>query len=171
MMPRRKRQRGVAMVEFALAGVASIFLLICTFHLSMAMWNYHSIANAAHETGRYLSVKGINCIKPGNSCKVTVGNIAAKFKYYAIGIPDDQVNITLTTDSGASTPCSPLSSCLSNTTVWPPGTNFDNDIGKKVTVSAIYRFRSPLLFFWPGSGAVNFGQVWLPANSTTTIIY
>jgi hypothetical protein len=159
------------MVEFALAGVASIFLLVCTFHLSLGMWNYHSIANATHETTRYLAVKGVNCTKPGNNCSATIGAIATKFKYYAIGIPADQVDLTLTTDSGASTPCAPLSSCLSNTTVWPPSTNQDNYLNKRVTISATYRFRSPLLFFWPGNGAVEFGEVWLPASSTTTIMF
>ena len=171
MMARRKRQSGVAMVEFALAGVASIFLLICTFHLSMGMWNYHAIANAVHETTRYAAVKGINCSKPGQTCYATVGSVATKFKYYAIGIPADQVVLTLTSHSGATTPCSPLSSCLSDTTKWPPTANQDNYIGKNITVSAMYRFRSPLLFFWPGNGAVKFGEVWLPSSSTTKIIY
>ena len=67
---RRRRQRGVAIVEFSLAGIGMIFLLICTFHLSFGMWNYHVLANATHEVSRYLSVKGVNCTKPGNSCSV-----------------------------------------------------------------------------------------------------
>lgn len=159
------------MVEFALAGVASIFLLICTFHLSMGMWNYHTIANAVHQTTRFASVKGENCAKPGYSCSVSIGTIATKLKRYAIGIPADQLFVTFTTDSGASTPCSPLSSCLTNTTVWPPATNSDNALRKKITISAKYRFRSPLLFFWPGKGAVRFGEVWLPSSSTQTILF
>lgn len=167
----RRRESGVAIVEFALAGVAAIFLLICTFHLSMGMWNYHTIANAVHETTRFLAVKGMNCTKPGYSCSTNVGAIATRFKYHAVGIPDDQVSITLTTHSGASTPCSPLNTCLANTTTWPPSTNQDNYIGKRVTVSATYRFRSPLLFFWPGNGAVKFGEVWFPASSTSTIVF
>jgi Flp pilus assembly protein TadG len=170
-MTRRRRESGVAMVEFALAGIASIFLLICTFHLSMGMWNYHSIANAAHETSRYVAVKGVNCRKPGQTCYATVANIATKFKYFAIGIPDDQVNVTLTTHSGTVTTCAPLNTCLTDTTIWPPTTNNDNYIGKNVTVEASYGFRSPLLFFWPGKGSVNFGQVWFPASSTNTIVY
>jgi hypothetical protein len=159
------------MVEFALAGVASIFVLVCTFHLSMGMWNYHAISNATHETTRFLSVKGFNCRKPGQTCYATIGSIATRFKYHAIGIPADQVNVTFTTHSGEATACNPLSTCLSNTTIWPPTTNQDNYLGKNITVSASYRYRSPLLFFWPGSGAVNFGEVWLPSSSTTTIIY
>lgn len=159
------------MVEFALAGVAAIFLLICTFHLSMGMWNYHTISNAVHETTRFLAVKGLNCTKPGYSCATNVGAIATRFKYHAVGIPADEVSLTLTTHSGASTPCSPLNTCLANTTTWPPATNQDNYIGKRVTVSATYRFRSPLLFFWPGNGAVKFGEIWFPASSTSTIVF
>ena len=170
-MIRRRRQSGVAIVEFALAGVAAIFLLICTFHVSMGMWNYHTIANAVHETSRFVAVKGVNCTKPGYSCSVSVATIANKFKYHAIGIPADQVILTLTTHSGANTPCSPLSSCVSNTTVWPPASNSDNALTKRVTVSATYRFRSPLLFFWPGNGAVKFGEIWFPATSTSTILF
>src|SRR3954469_11447190 len=127
-MPRRRRQSGVAMVEFALAGVASIFMIICTFHVAMAMWNYHSLAFAAHETTRYVSVKGVNCSIPGNSCWVSVATIANKFKQHAVGIPADQVIVKLTTASGAVTTCSPLNTCTS-TAMWPPSTNSDNAIG------------------------------------------
>jgi len=171
MRMRRKHQRGVAMVEFALAGIASIFLLINTFSLAMGMWNYHMLASAVHEATRFASVKGVNCTKPGNTCSVTVGTIAHKVAYYAIGIPADSMDVTLTTESAASTPCAPLSSCFSSTTVWPPSTNLDNRVGRYITVSAIYRFRSPLLFFWPGAGAQQFGQVWLPASSTQKILF
>jgi hypothetical protein len=171
MMVRRNRQRGSAAIEFSLAGIASIFLLICTFQLSMGMWNYHTISNAAHETSRFLAVKGENCVMPGNSCFVRIGAIAAKFKYHALGIPADQVILTLTTNSGASTTCSPLSTCLADATIWPPASNQDNKVGSRITVSAAYRFRSPLLFFWPGNRAVEFGEIWLPSSSSQTIIF
>ena len=171
MTASRKRQRGVAMVEFALAGIAAIFLIICTFHLAMGMWNYHTVAYAAHQTSRYISVKGVNCTKPGNGCWVSVGTLVGKFEDYAIGIPANQISVTLTTNSGASTVCNPVNTCNSTTTMWPPATNSDNAIGSKVTISAIYQFRSPLLFFWPGKGAVQFGQIWLPATSSQTILF
>jgi hypothetical protein len=170
-MARRQGQRGVAMVEFALAGVASIFLLICTFHLAMGMWNYHTIAYAVHQTTRYVSVKGSNCTIPGNNCWVSVGTIVGKFEQYAIGIPKDQVSVTLTTNSGAATVCNPVNTCESTTTMWPPSTNSDNVSPAKITVSAIYRFRSPLLFFWPSQGTVQFGEVWLPSSSSQTILF
>ena len=167
----RRRQRGSAMVEFALAGIASIFLIISTFHLAVGMWNYHVLANAVHETTRYVAVKGVNCTKPGNSCSVSVGTIAAKFKEYAIGIPTDQVIFTLSPQVTAATTCNPLNTCFATGTTWPPSTNSDNAIGKRITVSATYRFRSPMAFFWPSQGAVQVGEIWFPASSTQTILF
>jgi hypothetical protein len=168
---RTKRQRGSALVEFTLAGIALIFLIVCKFHLAMGMWNYHALATTVHEATRYAAVKGENCAKPGNSCRITVGTLATHIKEYGIGIPSDSVSVTLTTESGAATLCNPLNSCLTNTTFWPPSSNSDNDVGKYITVSAIYQFRSPLLFFWPGQGAQRFGEVWLPASSSQKIIF
>lgn len=168
---RRRRQRGVAIVEFSLAGIGTIFLLICTFHLSMGMWNYHVLANAVHDTTRYLSVKGVNCTKPGNSCSVTVGDIVTKVESLAVGIPSSGLNLTLTTDSGAVTTCSPITACAASTTKWPPGSNTDNAVGKKITVAASYRFQSPLLFFWPGAGKQEFGTIWFPASSSQRILF
>ncbi len=168
---RGRRQRGSAMVEFVLAGIASIFILIGTFHVAMGMWNYHTISSAVHECTRYASVKGVNCTKPGNTCSVTLGTIAQQLATQSIGIDSGSMNATFTTDSGVATSCAPLSSCFTNTTVWPPSTNTDNRIGKYITVSAIYRFRSPLLFFWPGTGAQRFGDIWLPAESKQKIIF
>src|SRR4051812_48233805 len=107
---RRKQQRGTALVEFSLAGIAMIFLIICTFHLAMGMWNYHTLATTVHEATRYAAVKGVNCSKPGNSCRITVGTLATRIKTYGIGVPSSSVSVTLRTDSGAETLCNPLNS-------------------------------------------------------------
>jgi Flp pilus assembly protein TadG len=173
MIPMRNRsRRGVALVEFTLAGIALIFLTICTFHLALAMWNYHTLARAIHETTRFMAVKGVNCVKPGNSCSANVGTIATKIQTLGIGLQTANLNVTLTTDSGAQTSCSPLSNCLTSTTVWPPGSHTDNAVGKKITISAMYQYNSPMLFFWPGAGdAQRFGTIWLPASSTQVIVF
>jgi len=170
-MRKKAKQRGSAIVEFTLAGIASVFVLISTFQLSMAMWNYHTLALMVHDATRYTAVRGVGCTKPGNTCKVTVGTIAHQIASAGIGIPSGSVNVTLTTDSGAQTSCAPLSSCFSNTTVWPPASNLDNRTGKLITISARYQFRSALLFFWPGQGTQNFAAIWLPASSTQSIIF
>src|SRR5690242_12689722 len=127
----RRGRRGSILVEFTLAGIASILLLISTFSLAMAMWNYHTLAYAVHEGTRYVSVKGKNCILPGNTCAVSVGTIAQKIGNLGIGLPAGTVSVTLTTDSGVATSCAPLTSCYSNATIWPPSSNDDNKVGKK----------------------------------------
>ena len=170
-MRRKKQQRGSAMVEFATAGIASTFILISTFQLAMIMWNYHTMAYAIHEATRYTAVRGVNCTKPGNTCSTTVGGIATKIKTLGIGIPVGTVNVSLTTDSGAVTTCNPLSSCLSNTTVWPPSSSGDNRLDKYITISGSYQFQSALIFFWPGVGTQNFGRIGLPASSKQTIVF
>jgi hypothetical protein len=139
---RKNRRRGSAMVEFATAGIASTFILISTFQLAMIMWNYHTMAYAIHEATRYAAVRGYNCTKPGNTCSTTIGGLANKIKSLGIGIPSGTVSVSFKTDSGAVTTCAPLSSCFSNTTVWPPSTNSDNRVDKYITISASYQFQS-----------------------------
>jgi hypothetical protein len=168
---RGNRQRGSAMVEFTMAGIALIFLTICTFHLSLAMWNYHTLTTAVHETTRYAAVKGVDCTQSGNSCSVTVGNLATMVSQLGLGLQAPTLNMTLTTDSGAQTSCNPVSTCLSNATVWPPATNGDNNVGRKITISATYQYKSPMLFFWPGNAVQRFDTVNLPAASTQTILF
>ena len=170
-MTRNRKQRGSAIVEFSLAGVVSCFVLICTTQLAMGMWRYHTLALAVHDATRYVSVHGHGCTKIGYGCSITVANIASKIKAVGIGLPDDSLNITLTTDSGAETACAPLNSCYSTATVWPPSTNNDDRTGKKITISAQYQFKSALLFFWPGQGSQRFGAIWLPASSSQNILF
>jgi Flp pilus assembly protein TadG len=170
-MRKRQSRRGSALVEFSLAGIASICLLISTVSLGIGMWNYHTLAYAVHECTRYASVKGHNCTLPGNSCTISVGTLAQKFASVGVGLPPGQVNLTLTTNSGAVTSCAPLNSCYSNTTSWPPASNSDNKVGNNITVSATYQFQSAFLFFWPGKGSQQVGTIWLPATSTQPILF
>ena len=168
---RFRNSRGSAMIEFSLAGVAAMMLLISTFQLALGMWNYHTLARAVHQGTRFAAVKGIGCTLPGNSCSITVGTLAQKVADVGLGVPSGEVNVTFTTHSGASTTCSPLNSCFSNSTVWPPASNGDNAVGKQISISARFRMRAILLFFWPGQSSQSFGSVWLPASSTQLIIF
>jgi hypothetical protein len=170
-MRRKKQQRGSAIIEFTLAGIASMLWLLATIQLAIGMWNYHTLAFGVHETTRYVAVKGVGCTKPGNTCSVTVGTIARKFSSVSKGIPSDQTTVTLTSDSGVQTTCAPLNTCFSDGTVWPPAANHDNHVGRRITVSARYQLRSALMYFWPGSGSGMIGSVWLPASSTQTILF
>jgi len=164
-------RRGSAMIEFTLAGVAATVLVISTFQLGMVMWNYHTLTMAVHEATRYVAVKGAGCTLPGNTCSVTVGTITAKIASWGIGIPAGGVNITLKTNSGAVTKCTPLNSCFTSPTVWPPSANSDNQPGSLITISAEYHVNPALLFFWPGRQAQSYGSFWLPASSSQQILF
>lgn len=157
------------MIEFTLAGIASLFLIISTVEISRGMWNYHTLAYAVREGARYVSFRGKGCTNTGNSCSVTIGNIATQIADVGIGLPAGQVDVTFTTNSGANTPCTPLSTCFSNATVWPPAS--DNAPGGTVTISAKYTFQSALAMFWPGAPSPSFGTIVFPASSTQVIMF
>jgi hypothetical protein len=168
---RREPRRGAAMIEFTLAGIASVTLLVSTIQLALAMWNYHTLAQATHDLSRYVSLHGKGCTIAGNACTITVGDIATKFKTIGIGLPANSVQMTLVTDSGATTNCNPLNTCFGNTTVWPPATNKDYLPGKNITVRARYSFQSAILLIWPGTSGQKFGAISLPASSTQKILF
>ena len=171
MMRRDKRERGNSIVEFTLAGIPVIFLIYSTIQLSMAMWNYHTLAYAVNEGAHYAALRGQGCTTGGNSCGTTVSALAKQIAAAAPGIPDSQVSVTLTTASGAATPCAPLNSCYSNSAAWPPAKNNDNIPGKNITISAQYQYPSALAMFWPTAGPSHFGSITLPATSTIPILF
>jgi hypothetical protein len=166
---RRARQRGSSLLEFTLAGIPLIFVMISVVETSRGMWNYVTLARAVNETTRFVSLRGSSCSNGTNSCSVTVGTVASRLASEAIGIPPAELSATLVTDGGAVTTCQPITSCTSNTTTWPPSS--DNATGKKVTINVWYNFQSALSMFWPGAGSVQFGAVTLPAASTQRILF
>lgn len=167
----RKRRKGAAFLEFALAGVPAIFAVISIVEIGLGVWNYHSLARSVNQAARLASIRGATCTKYGNSCSVTVGTLTTLLANEAIGLPQSSLIVTLVTQSGQTTTCNPITSCTSSTTVWPPSTNNDNQVGKTVTMTAKYQFKSALCMFWPGAGKVNFSSVWLPASSTQYILF
>ncbi len=121
-------------MEFLMAGIPTVFILISTVDLSLGMWQYHTLARAIKEGTRYLVPRGVDCTLNSNTCSTTVGAVASKIAAEAIGIPATSLNVTLTSQSGQTQTCNPLSSCYSSSTVWPPSTNGDNAVGKLVTI-------------------------------------
>ena len=118
MAGRRRRQAGNSIVEFALVGIPTIFIVLSVFEMARGMWEYHTLSEAIKHGARYCIVKGENCSQPGNSCSVTVGAIASKIAGYAVGMPPNDLNVTLYSNSG-SIACTPINSCFSNTAKWP----------------------------------------------------
>ncbi len=168
----RRRQKGSVIVEFSLAGIASLMMVILTLQLSIAMWNYHTLANAVRMGAQMAAVKGKGCTTGGRACGTTVGGIVTKIANEGVGVPPSQVNLTLTTASGATTTCNPMSTCLASATQWPPSTDHDNVPGAAITISARYNFPFPLMLLWPGAGTMNStGLFSLPASSTQRIVF
>jgi Flp pilus assembly protein TadG len=170
-MRRRKSQRGSILIEFSLAGVATVTMLIATVQMSIGLWHYHTLAYAVHEATRYVTAHGRGCTTGSTTCSITVADIAARLASDATGMATSEMNVTLTTNSGAVTNCNPLSTCSGNTTRWPPTSNLDNVAGKNVTIAASYTFRHTMLVFWPGSSPQRFAAFVFPASSTETIVF
>jgi Flp pilus assembly protein TadG len=167
----RRARRGSVMVEFALAGVVILTVLPASVELCIGLWNYHTLAYAVHEAARYAASHGRGCITGTSSCGISVGNIMTKLTGSAIGLSSSALNVTLVTDSGASTVCNPITSCTGSTTRWPPSSNMDNMTGKKVVVSATYKFTAGAVMVWPGGGSMRFNTFTFPSMATQTIIF
>jgi hypothetical protein len=167
----RIRQRGSAMVEFAIGGIAAVTLLISTVQLGLVMWNYHTLAHAVHETNRFVASHGRSCTMGGNNCAITVGDIATKLKYYAIGLPDSGVTMTLTSQSGTAVTCSPLASCLTSSTQWPPVAHFDNNPGNTTKITARIGLAPAIIAMWYGTRPTAISSVTLPATSEIPIVF
>jgi len=157
------------MVEFTLAGIAGVTILISTIQLGLAMWNYHSLAEAVHETNRYAASHGRTCM--ANHCTITVGDIVTKFQNQAVGLPADSVNMTLSSETGVVVPCNPISSCSGSSTMWPPSDHFDNAPGRYITMTATLNVRSAMVLVWAGVSGQRISAIGLPSKSSMPIVF
>jgi len=168
---RYHRSGGNALVEFTLAGIPLIFVLVSIFQISIGMWLYHSLAFAVSEGTRYTIVHGINCAQNGNNYCVTVSKIGAVINGAAPGLDPNQMTVTLTPYSGSATTdtlANLMTGSTYSTTTWPP--SGANAIGEPVTISVLYPFNSVVSMFWPGTKPIGpLGRIYMPATSTDLI--
>ena len=61
----RRRQRGQAMVEFAVSVPLLMLVLLGLFKFGAAMYQYDLVDNAARVATRYAAVHGSTCTKSG----------------------------------------------------------------------------------------------------------
>ena len=164
-MRRRRGQRGGStLLEFTLVGIPVIFVLISTFEIARGMWVYQTLNYSVKRGLRYAIVHGWNCGQSGNTCNVTIGQIAGVVNKASLGLDTTRMSLTFTPSSGSVVSCA-LSDCLNNSTVWPP--SGANAPGMNVAVSATYPFRSAISMFWPGTrgGATQFAAFNFGASS------
>lgn len=148
MKKTRNRRSGQALIEFVLVGIPALFLTISTFEMSLAMWHYHTLAEVAQLTSRYITAHGYDCTQNGNTCSITLAKIASYVESTAVGLDKSQLNVKLTAASG-DTLCDPISNCDTNSAVYPSGST-DGAVGADIAVTASYSVTNPLYMFWPG---------------------
>lgn len=159
-------RRGSAMLEFVLAGVPLLFIIISLCWMCLGMWQYHTVAEAVSSTARSASVHGAGCA--GQTCATTVASTAQMLAAKAVGIPPSRLNVTLAS-SASTVSCAPLTSCYSNSSAWP-SLSGNGALTTEVRIDATYQFSSGLAVGLPVSGA-NFGAVTLGASSTDPVEY
>jgi Flp pilus assembly protein TadG len=157
-----KSRRGSALVEFTFAGIPILFTIISVIEISRCMWTLETLSYAVTEGSRMAVVHGADCALPPNSCSITVASIAQRIADSAQGLLVNQMSVTLAS-AGVTVTCTPLSSCLSNSTSWSVA---GNTAGTSVVISAVYPFQSPMAIFFPGlTNPTSWVTANLPASS------
>jgi hypothetical protein len=145
-------------------------VFISIFEMARGMWIYHSLAYAVKEGTRYASVHGATCTTSPNDCGVSFGNIATVMKKAGPALIPTPLTVTFTPSAGSAT-TGTLATLVSNNTAWPPSTaSGTNAIGRPITITATYPFRSAIAMFWPGTAVQGGpGVANLPGSSTDRI--
>jgi Flp pilus assembly protein TadG len=122
---RRQGEEGASTVEFAVSVVALIMIVVGIMEMSLALYSYNFVSEAAREGSRYAMVRA-SCTSPCTAESATGIQTYVKGLTYPGIAP---ANITVTTVYSAypaGTTCTPLSSCTNP--------------GNLVTVTVQYQF-------------------------------
>jgi Flp pilus assembly protein TadG len=117
----RRRERGQAVVEFALVGIVFVILALGTIDVGRAVWNYNTLAEATREGTRYAIVHGSLSSDPSGPTP-NDPNVTAKVQQFGSGLYPSRLTV------------------LSE---WIDGSN---QAGKKVKVTSSYQF-TPFFHF------------------------
>jgi Flp pilus assembly protein TadG len=129
---RRSDDRGQTVVEAVLCTLILLMLLIGVMEVSMALYTYHFISDAAREGTRYAIVRGSACTD--SDCPAT----AAAISTYVTGLGFlNSMTVTTTWSQGPGPTCTPPSCCSSTSC---------NNPGNLVQVSVQYQIPLVLPF-------------------------
>ena len=92
------RERGSALVEFAIVSVAMLTLTFGIIDFGRALYTYHLIANAARAGTRYAMVRGSTCAVAG--CPATTDSVQTYVRGLAPGIDPNALTVTTTWSGG-----------------------------------------------------------------------
>jgi Flp pilus assembly protein TadG len=164
----RRNERGNALIEFIFLGIPVIFITLSIIEASLAMWEFSSLSYTVSIATRFVVTHGRGCTKNGNTCSITVGNVANLLSSEAPALDPSKLNATLYTHATTTT-CNPVNSCFSSTTQFPNST--DNGINLDVKIVATYPITNPLPMFWSGSGQVAGSGFTVSATSRQRILF
>ncbi len=140
---------------------------------------YHTLAHSVRDGVRYASVHGYNCSNNGNTCTVTMRQVAAVIRDAAIGL--DPVNTKLnfytfptstTTKTHVGTQCTldtTTNACSTTNTFPPPACNTARACQVEIDITT--PFNSALAMLWPGAKPVSFASGTLGATSADAVQY
>jgi hypothetical protein len=134
----------------------------------MTMWQYHTMAETVQVAARYIVTHGLSCSQNGNTCSITVGNIATSMASTGVGLDPSKLNVSLVGATNTVT-CNPLNTCTTNSTVFPEGN--DGAVGNNIQVTVSYPIDNPFTIFWPGGANVVSNNITLAANSLQRIMF
>ena len=163
-----RRRSGNSLIEFTILGIPIVCISISIVMMALDMWQFHNLAWAVDSTARYVSLHGAGCSQNGNSCTVTVANIATYFEQQSMALNSGSAILTLTNNAGTVTTCNPVSNCSSTSTQFPDSTN--NAEGSNITVSATYTLKNPFFLYWPPN-ADQAGDFTVGATSQQMIVF
>jgi Flp pilus assembly protein TadG len=155
------------MLEFTLAVIPLIFVIVSVVELGVAMWNYHTLAEGVKLTTRWASVHGADCA--GQTCGTTVGQVTTHLTNYTPGLDKSKLNLTLTSAAG-SVSCTPVSSCTASGTAWPSVSQATRN-NTDISISANYPFAVPVPVFVIKGGGTKFGSFTFYAQSREMVLY
>jgi Flp pilus assembly protein TadG len=103
---RRHGERGASVVEFALAATALLLFVFGTLEFGRAIYDYHTIANAARQGARWAIVRGGSCAAPLDHCQAVSSDVQTYVRSQIVSFMDPtQVTVTATWPGDGTTKC------------------------------------------------------------------
>jgi len=126
----------------------------------------------------------VNCGKIGNSCLVTMGEVAQTIKCAGVGLDPNTTTLkyyvnglqtgtekSINAYAGSAGSGCTLDAAVGDTTIWPADDGTSNLVGSKIEVFIDGQFKSAIAMFWPGSRPISFSATDMPASASGRIVY
>src|SRR5258705_4857105 len=89
-------RRGNTAIEFVLAGIPMLMVIISIVEVSRGMWIYDTLVHSVDSVTRHLVVRGYDCATYVSNCALTVNGYSHDLASAANGLDPGQMNVTFT---------------------------------------------------------------------------